>query len=130
MDEHDVVKLVCQIEHEAGVLVPAGTHGTIVNRYPAEGKAVGYLLELRGHDPVALLDVAPTDVELVQSFRDLMPVQREIIRAALEPPTAIMTLTDDTTDEEFEVFLRDRTSPRLQPWLPYLHRRNAERRKK
>lgn len=154
MDELDVVRLIRAVEHETGVLVPAGIQGTIVSRYPAESEAVGYLLELRGHDPVTFLDVAPTDVELVQSFQDLPSAQQEIIRAALEPPAAIMTVTDDTTDEEFEAFIRgepeamdrsgipvqapkpDLDNPpikqgaKLENWFYFLRRRRATRRLK
>lgn len=85
MQEHDVVRLRRTIR-QGSVLVSTGTSGTIVSIFHDNGQVVGYTVELRTHEPVALLDVQPDDVEPERSEK---------------PPR------------------------RTEPWLRYVHLRNA-----
>ncbi len=62
MNEHDVVRLR-RTAPDGSVLVPIGTRGTIMSVFDDDGRAVGYTLELRDHEPIALLDVQPDDIE-------------------------------------------------------------------
>lgn len=135
MNEHDTAILICPV-HVTNILVPVGTKGTIMFAYSDDGRLIDYLLELRHHKPVALLDVEIADVKPAPppagnwltylhrrnaarrarravEWGDLTPVQRQIVKAAKEkgveiPPEA---LADTET-------IHDWTARRIQETRP------------